>query len=343
MRYYINEFAIDSDLPLPVDTNVAPAVPPTHTLTVRRQSLKDVPSLLRKVRRQLIYDVGDGFLIEPHLDIALHIDFHGKTVLVDCPDDENRILVAAAWLLHAGLGASTLTHGGLPLHGAGLTVDGKYIALMADSGAGKSTLSSYLLENGAQFGSDDLVPVHPTPGQNETIAYPSVSQYPKIAREVAEAQGLNLADLLRADYGTGDDEYYLPIPTETRILDPLPLSAIFALTPKRAQRTCQNPECDGDCGCGGNCACGAGEATLTYETGDVNDITVRRLEGDEAAQFLAQNLHASWLLGKYMNTRKLLERCSIVASQVPIIELSYTRSYELLPKLHEVIHASLKP
>jgi hypothetical protein len=338
MRYYINEFTIDSDLPLPLDTNAMPSTTTPHTITVRRQSLKNVPSLLRKVRRQLIYDVGDGFLLEPHLDVALHIDFHGKTILVDCPDDPNRILVAAAWLLHAGLGASTLTHGGLPLHGAGLAIDNKYIALMADSGAGKSTLSSYLLDKGAIFGSDDLIPVH------ANTAYPSVSQYPKISREVADSRGLALESLIKADYGTGEDEYYLPIPTEDRLVDPLPLSAIFALTPKRATKVCQNPECDGDCGCGGNCACSAGDAAVpTYETGDVNDITARRLEGDEASQFLAQNLHAAWLLGKYMNTRKLLERCSIVANQVPIIELSYTRSYELLPKIDEVIHDSLKP
>jgi hypothetical protein len=339
MRYYINEFVINSDLPLSVDTNVAPATPPIHTLTVMRQSLKSIPSLLRKVRRQLIYDVGDGFLLEPHLDVALHIDFHGKTILVDCPDDENRILVAAAWLLHAGLGASTLTHGGLPLHGAGLAIDNKYIALMADSGAGKSTLSSYLLDKGAIFGSDDLIPVH------ANTAYPSVSQYPKISREVADGRGLALEGLIRADYGTGEDEYYLPIPTKDRLVDPLPLATIFALIPKRAKRTCQNPECDGDCGYGGNCACGGGDAaTPTYETdGGDYDIAVRRLEESEATQFLAQNLHADWLLGKYMNRSKLFARCQAVAAEVPVIELSYTRSYELLPKLHEVIHACLHP
>jgi len=207
--FHINEFAVESEIDLPFDASARSPrlLSGDNQVRIRRASLADVPCTMRKLRRRLIYDVGDGFLLEPD-GLALHIDFKGRVLTVDCPED--KIPIAGAWAIHAGLGASTLTHGGVPLHGAGLEIAGKYVALMADSGSGKSTLSWFLMQRGARFGNDDLVPVYLNDGG--ATAFPAVSLFPKLQREAVDRHGLDIADLRPADYGTGEEEYYVPLP-----------------------------------------------------------------------------------------------------------------------------------
>lgn len=320
----INEFVVESEgVPIPGDAN-APVPEDRERILFRRASLAHVPSLLRKVRRQLVYDVGDGFLIEPHDDVAVHINLKGSVITLDCPDA--RLPVAVAWAVHAGLGAATLTHGGLPLHGAGLEIAGRAIGLMAGSGAGKSTLSWFLLQQSggdARFGSDDLIPVRIT-SAGETIAFPAVSLFPKLSRQAVDRHDLNVADLLVADYGTGEEEYYVPLPPSKRVLTPQPLSALFVLHPAFAS-TCGR---GGECACEGNCAC------AEFAPGEV---VPRRLSVDDAATLLLANLHAVWLIGKWMDTRRLKALCRTVAEQVPMYELSYVRSFGVLSVLEQTL------
>lgn len=80
------------------------SVPEENRIRITRASLADVPSTLRKIRRQLVYDVGDGFLFEPG-GLAMHIDYKGQAFAIDCEDE--KLPVAAAWAIHAGLGAAT--------------------------------------------------------------------------------------------------------------------------------------------------------------------------------------------------------------------------------------------
>jgi hypothetical protein len=172
--YHVNEFAVASDFPLPLDaqTRSSRSASELETVTIRRASLADIPCTLRKILSRLIYDVGDGLLLEPNTVrgmLALHIDYKGRTITVDSTDA--LLDVASAWAIHAGLGAATLTHGGVPLHGAGLEIDGRYVALMADSEAGKSTLSWFLMQRGARFGNDDLIPVRMV--DDEALAFPA--------------------------------------------------------------------------------------------------------------------------------------------------------------------------
>jgi len=310
IRYDINEFAVESDLALPCDVaGCSPrAIGEADRLTIRRASLANVPCTLRKIRPQLIYDVGDGFLLEPKTErgmLALHIDFKGRALTVDCPDD--LLEVASAWTIHAGLGVATLTHGGVPLHGAGLEVAGRYVALMADSGAGKSTLSWFLMGRGAHFGNDDLIPVRLNEGQ--AIAFPSVSLYPKLSREAVDGYGLDMATLLPADYGTGEEEYYVPLPAVRRVTAPRPLVAVFLLRPEALP----------------------GSLLPIPHMADL--VTVQRLSEDEAGLTLRRNLHAAWLIEKWMDGRKLDALCRSLAARVPVYVLSYPKAFALLPAL----------
>lgn len=311
MHYNINEFAVESDFLLPCGpAGASPrAIPDTDRLTLRRASLAHISCTLRKLRPQLIYDVGDGFLLEPNTTrgmLALHIDFHGRTLTVDCPDD--RLEIASAWAIHAGLGVATLTHGGVPLHGAGLEVAGRYVALMAESGAGKSTLSGFLLERGARFGNDDLIPVRID--GDSALAFPSVSLYPKLSREAVDQRGLDIADLLLADYGTGEEEYYVPPPADRRVTAPCPLAAVFLIRPQPLPK----------------------ESLLTVQR-MCESVTARRLLEDEAAAILRTNLHAAWLIEKWIDGRRLDVLCRELAARVPLYEVRYPKAYAVLPAL----------
>lgn len=305
-RYDINEFAVESELTLPCDAaGCSPrAIGLSDRVTIRRASLANISCTMRRLRRQLIYDVGDGFLLEPP-GLSLHIGFKGQALVVDCPDE--KLEAASAWAIHAGLGAATLTHGGVPLHGAGLEVAGNYVALMANSGAGKSTLSWFLIGHGARFGNDDLVPVRME--GNDAIAFPSVSLYPKLQREAVDRHGLDLADLLPADYGTGEEEYYVPLPAARRVTAPRPLVAVFLLRPEALP----------------------GSLLPIPHMADL--VTVQRLSEDEAGLTLRRNLHAAWLIEKWMDGRKLDALCRSLAAHVPVYALSYPKAFALLPAL----------
>ncbi len=320
MRYDINEFAVESDFLLPCDpAGRSPrAIPDTDRLTIRRGSLAHISCTMRKLRPKLIYDVGDGFLLEPMTTrgmLALHIDFRGQTLTVGCPDD--RLEIASAWAIHAGLGVATLTHGGVPLHGAGFQVAGQYIALMADSGAGKSTLSGFLPEQGARFGNDDLVPVRM--GGDAALAFPAVSLYPKLSREAVDQRGLDCAAQTPADYGTGEEEYYVPLPPARRVCAPQPLAAVSLLQP--------SPLLTG----------GLRSVPRMPET-----VSAKRLLEDDAAATLRRNLRTAWLIEKWMDGRKLDTLCRRRAACVPCWSLSYPKAFALLPEVARMIGQRLE-
>ena len=311
-EFHINEFAVTSDIPLPFDPcarSLCP-IPEGNHITLRRGSLAQVPSLLRKLRRQLVYDVGDGFLIEPR-GLTLHIDLKASVLTVDCA--EEKLSAAAAWAFHAGLGAATVTRGGIPLHAAGLEIAGRMVALMAESGTGKSTLSWFLLSRGARFGSDDLIPTYLTNGG--AMAYPSVSLYPKLQREAVDRHGLNPADLRVADYGTGEEEYYAPLEARQRVPGPRPLTAAFLLRPSDA-------ETDG----------GLLQARRMRDL-----VAVRQVPEGEAAATFQENLHALWLIGKWVDEKRIAALCRALAAHVPLYELRYPKAYALLPELAEAL------
>ena len=315
IKYRVNEFAVESGFVLPCDAVACTprAIGEADRLTLRRASLVHIPCTMRQLRPRLIYDVGDGFLLEPNTKrglLALHIDFKGRVLTVDCPDD--LLEVASAWAIHAGLGVATLTHGGVPLHGAGLEVMGKYVALMADSGAGKSTLSWFLMQRGARFGNDDLVPVRMD--GNDAIAFPSVSLYPKLQRDAVDRHNLDIADLLPADYGTGEEEYYVPLPTARRVTSPHPLAAVFLIRPQPLPI----------------------DSLLTVRRMS-EMVEARRVPEDEAAATLRRNLHAAWLISKWMDGRKLDALCHRLAARVPVYMLTYPRSFAISPVLAERI------
>ena len=299
-RYRVNEFAIESDFPLVADANVTQSgngVP----LTVTRKSLADVPSLLRKLRRQIAYDVGSGLLLEPRTTLALLIDYRTDHITVDCTDES--LGAASAWLWNTSLGCRTLLRGGLPVHAAGVEIAGRYVGIMAPSGSGKSTLTHYLIASGkARFANDDLIPVYSDGG---VTAFPCVSLYPKIGEDIAEQNEIPLDTLIRSDSDLNRTEYYVPLGLHQRVTEPAPLSALFLLAP---DETAGSVHCE-----------------------PVADpFTLLRAE-----------MHAHWLIGKYLDDKKIAKRVQTLADAVPVFRLIYRRDFAILPRLADALTNTL--
>ncbi|MBC8138322.1 MAG: hypothetical protein H8F28_20790 [Fibrella sp.] len=301
-RYRVNEFAVESDFPLVADATMrgtGDGVP----LCLRRESLANVPSLLRKLRRQMTYDVGTGLIIEPRSTLALLVDYHADKVTVDCTDES--LSAASAWLWNAALGCRTILRGGLPVHAAGVEVAGRYVGIMAPSGSGKSTLTHYLIESGiTRFGNDDLIPVYIQDGNQ--VAFPSISLYPKIGADIVERNGLPLDTLIRSDSAPTREEYYVPLRLEQRAVEPSPLAALFLLAPDES----------------------AGEGVICEPLTD-------------AATFIFREMHGNWLIGRFLDSTKIRRRVQALVDSVPVYRLVYRRDFDILPRLAEAIRRTV--
>ena len=302
LPYTFNQFHGTTELPLPCDINaVEPETGRIYPLTIRRESLKEIPSTLRRIRKQPAYDVGHGVLIEPD-DISLYVSYSGEEIIVDCPDTLQAY--AAGWVIHAGAALSTLFTHGVPLHCAGASHKGKYFGLLASAGTGKSTTLWSLLQSGALFANDDLISVFldgDTPH-----AYPSVSLYPKLHQIAMEREGLDSTQYQVAP--PNEDKFWVPISRKARIIEPQSLSALFVLDPSQI---------------------------------DTNRVSVTRRSVESAALIIRQNLHGLWLVHKYVSSDRLNALCRKMAQSVPVYTLCYTKTFANLPRLVEAIHAAL--
>ena len=299
--FAFNQFAGLTELPLPCGPAPRPGTGRRFPLSIRRASLQDAPSSLRRIRKQPAYDIGHGVLIEPD-DISLYVSYAGDEIVADCPDTLEAY--AAGWVLHAGAALSTLFAGGLPLHSAGAVMDGKYFGLLAASGTGKSTTLWALLQSGALFANDDLISVRfddaaPT-------AYPSVSLYPKLHRSTLDREGLDWTQYQAAP--PNDDKFWVPLPSAARAVEPQTLSALFLLEPAPA---------------------------------DTDDVQVIQSTTEAAAGILRRNLHGLWLVQKYISGERVDALCQTLAAAVPVYTLRYRKTREILPRLVHTIWGRL--
>lgn len=307
MLRYINEFAVDSEICLPGDPNSTArfTLPDVEPIIIHRKPLDKIPSLLRKIRPQLCYDVGNGILIDPG-NCSILIDYRGHKISVDAEDD--KLEIAGQWVINMGLATATIIRGHLPLHGAGLQVDGRFIAIMAPSTVGKSTLSWHLLQKDAKFACDDLISTYYTDEQ-KFISYPSVSLCPKVHHSLVVRAGLDIKQLTRIDDGSNEEEYLIPLPMQKRVHFPQQLSAVFLLCPDK------------------NLA--------------LSEVYKSKLAPVKFLSKLPENLHSIWLTAKWWNWERLSKRCHQFAEQVPAYELCYNRSYSILPQLEELIRKQI--
>lgn len=261
----------------------------------------------------------DGFLILTSHG-ALQVDHSGCGFVVDASPEEQPVL--AQWFVHVGFAYTLIQHGCWPVHAACLQIsknrdevsrETPCIGIVANSGAGKSTLAWHWLQRGALFGADDLLLAYPQfsePGQdNQILTYPCVSLRPKLSEDAALRAGLTFeagldeARLERAEMGeaSGKPEYLVSLEPHQRQKCIAPLRGLVVLNPQ-----VNSPE---------------------------DEIVVRSLEGKLAAALLLKQTHGLWLFGTYLETRLLWQRVHTLRDHLPIWELTYRRTPEILDAL----------
>ena len=249
------------------------------------------------------YDTGNGLLVCAYDKVKMLTEKHGRSLTFDFSrEDSTAAALAGALAINLGMSLGTLLSDDLALHGAGVEIDGKFVALMALSGTGKSTLLWALLDSGARFANDDMIPVKVQAGS--VVAYPSVSLPSKLSRKA-------LADRRwRPESFTpvfpDADEFWIPIPPDRRLLEPRPLSALFILQPFRQLEL-------------------------------PGLIHADRLEGPAAIPLLMANIQGLWAAHSLLDGAQIMDQYLALAQTVPVYILSYLRRYDMLNPLIDVI------
>lgn len=317
-RYSLHQFDVCSDLELPA---LECSVPDggVRDGSEGRQLLRfcHTPGALREWEEvHLIgtrgggflraYDVGDGILICSGA-LKMHIAQNGAVVRFDFDEnkrDETQFALALGTNLVISL--CTLLRGELPLHGAGVEVEGRFIGLLAPSGAGKSTLLWALLARGARFGTDDVIPLRAT---NESIhAFPSGAMHAKVSESQLEWRGLNSSE--HEEWTPGSDEFWLPLAGAERVSDACPLQGLFVLRP--------------------------------LFDADSAGFGVHPVPTHLALPLLLENTQGLWAASGCIKNAPLLENYRQVARRVPIWVLEYPRRREALPALMDNIRDVLR-
>jgi hypothetical protein len=200
-------------------------------------------------------------------------------------------------LLNFALSAALTLRGEEPLHATVLALDGTALALLGPSGAGKSTLAAYLIGQGAQLITDDMLRLtfahgtgfaHHGPHRLKLFDEPARRLLP---RAMSDGQFDALSEKLMIEPG-------LPAPARHQ---PRPLSALFWLGDPPAPSAS-------------------------------DDVSATRLAGMELMRVLTAS---AMDIRNYAPDRlaRQLSFAQHVAQTLPVYALSYARRYALLDRV----------
>lgn len=304
-NYHIYDLSVNSDLDLPADPSIKATTDPARTLSVLY-----LPEALQEFTRvQWIssrygglirsYDTQEGILVcvegeKHHLRFWASSD--GSTLKFD-----SSCSIAPAVIANLGLSICKLLQGDVTLHGVAVEVGRKLVGVLARSQTGKSTLLWTLLDAGAQFAGDDVLPVHIQDAK--VVATPSVSLHAKFSQETLVQRDIDHTQL--QPISRDADVFWLPFARESRAVDERQLDALFVLQPTPFM--------------------------------DVDTVHVSRLGGGEAISLLMENTHGLWAAYPVLDGRRLFDIYAALVKNMPIYVLAYVRRYEVLPRLVDTI------
>ncbi len=224
----------------------------------------------------------------------------GGSIVCARPDDADTRSFEAN-LLNFALSAALTLQGEEPLHATVLDLDGTALALLGPSGAGKSTLAAYLIGQGAELITDDMLRLtlshgvgfaHCGPHRLKLFDEPARRLLP---RAMSDGHFNALSGKLMVEPGAAAPARH----------QPRPLSALFWLGDPPAQPTS-------------------------------DDVSATRLAGMEAMRVLTAS---AMDIRNYAPDRlaRQLSFAQRVAQTVPVHALSYARRYALLDRVVEQI------
>lgn len=224
---------LESTLPFPELPEI-PAAPPRWSFDLARR-LPDphAPELLGE---EPIYgDVSARFLRHDQ-GFRIEVDDTGVFDLSPCASEIRWRPRPEPWwdfgrghLLGRVLAAALHLEGVVALHGSAVRMGDGVVAFLAPKGSGKSTLALRLVRAGADFVTDDTLPVEIRHGR--PFAWPGVPAV-RLEEEVARATGL----LGEAEEAGRDGKVSVRVSsTFLSEAEPQPLSAVYLLRPVRAR------------------------------------------------------------------------------------------------------------
>lgn len=206
------------------------------------------------------------------------------------------------------LGSLVRLRGILGLHADVLAVHDRGIAIMGVSGAGKSTTTAALSTRGCAILSDDVAVLHETEG--EFLALPTAMQL-RLWRPSADKLQLQ-ADALPRVFARSEKRLILldahPHAPHRFHSQPLPLAAIYLLTPRDAARAA---------------------------------ASVRALSPSAGFLALSQNSINDFLVNRAQRTREF-QTLGRLAARVPVREILRPDSLDLLPQVVDTMLEDVK-
>jgi len=313
MRYRIFDFDIESEVVLPCDARLCshPSLEAAtaHLEVVFRPRPDWVFQRVVPIGRRVwgcAYDTGDGVMVCLQTGVLMHFRRDGKRVEVHfdqrCPVQAAHVGV---WLVNIGMSICQLLGGDIPLHGASVEWNDRLFCVMAEARTGKTTLLWRLLDAGALFYGDDLLPVHL--GEEGLLASPSISLNSQLSGEALIKRGLAPADF--EETIPDADRFWVPIEASRRALKKRSPAALFVLSPFVAPKV--EPK----------------NAPLF----------VRRHSGADAVSLLLANTHGLWATCEVLDSKALMSQYVRLAREVPVLTLHYARDFSVLPRACEAL------
>ena len=208
------------------------------------------------------------------------------------------------YLLGQALSFALVKQGFDPLHATTVAIDGAAVAFLGESGYGKSSLGAMFIQAGHRLLTDDLLVLSPHDGGFTAHAGPPrIKLFPGIARHTLgpTERGTPIASTTR--------KLVIPLDDRQAFRCPLPLKAIYVLTPPARSRT-------------------------------MAGARIRCVSKRRACLALLRNTFNASVTDPGRLSRELSFAAS-VAETVPIKLLAYPRTLRVLPIVREAILADL--
>lgn len=317
-HYLINRFSTESDIPLPCDScsGLEHGFSTAHKLAVQYapENLVEFPRFHlvahQDAGRLRAYDVGVGSVVIVADRVTMFVGLRGDTIVLDyeaCAFDDLvdlnqavrndfNVALASACVCNLGMSLCSVFRGDIPLHAAGVEVDGKLIGIMGPSGMGKTTMLWSLMDQGARFVCDDVLTVHLE--GDTAVGTASGSLSAKLSLEALAGRNMDWREYREVLPGRG--EFWVPIPPERRLHGIRQLAALFVLRPSSGP-----PSADA--------------------------VTFRRIVGGLATSVLMEHTQGLWASYPLADAGRLFAQYVALLKTVPVFSIEYVRHLRLLP------------
>lgn len=297
-KYNMYNMSVTSEYKLPCDPNFDENINTEHNITIKQESnLLNVESVALVGRRYGIfrsYDVGDGILLCAKKSTKIKFGYNTNEILVNTQEDG--VTEMTNILIGQGLSIISLLKGIIPLHAASFEIENKRIGIIADSGSGKSTLLWALLDDGAKFVTDDVLPVFNY--NDKVLTQPSVSIPSKLWKEEIHNWGIKPYQYRQIIPGL--NKYHVFIDQSKKSFNKKEIQALFLLKPHEKQYS--------------------------------NEVITKKKSGSSALLSLLKNTHSLWTVPNKQQI-KLLPEYSKIVNKVPIYTLAYHKNRDNIPNL----------